>query len=609
MFSRIVFVNNHSVATNASERVVSREAGGLRLKVCDVCGGRYKDKGNPRLCPFDGTPLRDLPDPMLGRTIAGHYVITQKLGAGGFGTVFRARHEVLGRDVAIKFLNPDLAIDATNRSRFLREAKAANRIDHEHIIDITDYGETDDGMVYLVMELLEGKPLSAELAKGPLSITRVIDISSQVAAALARAHELDVIHRDIKPDNIYLVEVGARRDFVKLLDFGLAHMKGELRLTATGAVFGTPEYMAPEQARGAPLTALADLYSVGCVLFHMLTGVLPFTGNTPDLILKHMREPAPLPSQKARGIPADLDLLVRKLMEKDPKKRHRDAYHLLEDLRKIGESLPSVRASVPARGEPSGARRRDAIMSIPPTATGAQLPSTLERRVQFFRELAERAHGASPPPWLLQAIEELARRVTDARTLERDLTQTGASTSGRETEIRNMRLRLGRAIDELGRDESRAAGEIDELYRKLAEARVQHAGAEAPLARALAAIRTGGSTVTRDVAMALRDAGAVAGSWLEAESQIESLGQQLRVRERERDDLRFQVSQMKGRLGGMNAEQDVELGAMRAHNTDLDRRHGALSDEIAQRAASITQHFANFPELRELVQAEARPAR
>jgi serine/threonine-protein kinase len=233
------------------------------VKVCDVCGGRYKDKGNPRVCPFDGTPLRDLPDPMLGRAIGGHYVVTQKIGAGGFGTVFRARHEVLGRDVAIKFLNPELAADATNRSRFLREAKAANRIDHEHIIDITDYGETEDGMVYLVMELLEGRPLAAELANGPIALSRVVDITMQISSALARAHELDVIHRDIKPDNIYLVDGQGRRDYVKLLDFGLAHMKGELRLTATGAVFGTPEYMAPGQARGCWRAAAARACASG----------------------------------------------------------------------------------------------------------------------------------------------------------------------------------------------------------------------------------------------------------------------------------------------------------------------------------------------------------
>ena len=598
------------------ECTLGPEVGGL-VKVCDVCGGRYKDKGNPRVCPFDGTPLRDLPDPMLGRAIGGHYVVTQKLGAGGFGTVFRARHEVLGRDVAIKFLNPDLAVDPTNRSRFLREAKAANRIDHEHIIDITDYGETDDGLVYLVMELLEGRPLATELANGPLSLSRCVEITTQIASALARAHELDVIHRDIKPDNIYLVDGQGRRDYVKLLDFGLAHMKGELRLTATGAVFGTPEYMAPEQARGAPLTALADLYALGCVLFHMLTGQLPFQGSTPDLILKHMREPAPLASSKARGIPESLDQLVKKLMDKDPKKRHRDAHHLTEDLRKIAESLPS------SQGRASTSGRHDTIPSSPPAsgiapvdpmlsnaalAPGAQMPAAWDERLRFFSELARRAHGAAAPAWLLQAIEDLGRRIADARALERELAAVGGSTSAREAEVRNVRLRLGRAIDELSRDESRASGEIDELFRQLAEARQKHASSEAPLSRSLNVIRSGKAIVDRDVAGELRKAGVLATTWLEADQQVIALGDRLRIRERERDDLRFQVSQMKGRLGGMNAAEDVELGAMRAQNTHLDRRHTTLSDEVAQRAAAIMQHFAGFPELRDLVRDGGRRA-
>jgi serine/threonine-protein kinase len=586
------------------------------VKVCDVCGGRYKDKGNPRVCPFDGTPLRDLPDPMLGRAIGGHYVISQKIGAGGFGTVYRARHEVLGRDVAIKFLNPDLAVDPTNRSRFLREAKAANRIDHEHIIDITDYGETDDGLVYLVMELLEGKPLAVELAKGPIALSRAVEITTQIASALARAHELDVIHRDIKPDNIYLVDGQGRRDYVKLLDFGLAHMKGELRLTATGAVFGTPEYMAPEQARGAPLTFSADLYSVGCVLFQMLTGQLPFQGTTPDLILKHMREPPPLPSTRARGIPESLDELVRKLMDKDPKKRHRDAHHLREDLRKVAESLPAAggarssgttRARNSVESAPQSGMRQS--NPAPPMAPGgAQLPASWDERLRFFHDLAKRAHGAQAPAWLTSAIDELARRIADARSLEKDLAAVGASTSAREQEVRNVRLRLGRAIDELSRDESRAAGEIDDLFRQLAEARQRHAGAEAPLSRALNTLRNGKAVVDREIAAEVELAGQYAKTWIEAERQVLSFSDQLRVRERERDDLRFQVAQMKGRLGGMNAAEDVELGAMRAQNTDLDRRHGALSDEIAQRAAAIMQHFAGFPELRDLVQDGPRAA-
>src|SRR5690606_36669611 len=144
-------------------------------------------------------------DPLLGRTIGGRYVITETIGRGGMGQVYRARHEIVGRDVAIKFLSPDLAVDAVNRRRFLREAKAANRIDHEHIIDITDFGETEDGLVYLVMEFLDGEPLADLIDRGRLEPYRAVDIGMQMAGALARAHELDVVHRDIKPDNVFIL--------------------------------------------------------------------------------------------------------------------------------------------------------------------------------------------------------------------------------------------------------------------------------------------------------------------------------------------------------------------------------------------------------------------
>ena len=271
------------------------------MKVCTICRARYE--GSPARCPLDGGALKDLPDPLIGRTIAGRYLIEALIGRGGMGRVYRARHELVGRDVAIKFLSPSYAHDPAHKTRFLREARAANRINHEHIIDITDFGETEDGLVFLAMEYLDGVPLNAEIGKGPLSPERALGITLQIARALGRAHELGVVHRDIKPDNIYLLR-GYPGDFVKILDFGLAQVKGELRVTSTGAVFGTPTYIAPEQARGAPVGPASDLYSLGCVLFEMLVGEPPFSGRTPDLILGHMRKTPRTPSAIREGISA-----------------------------------------------------------------------------------------------------------------------------------------------------------------------------------------------------------------------------------------------------------------------------------------------------------------
>ncbi|MFO0711829.1 MAG: protein kinase [Sandaracinus sp.] len=572
------------------------------MRACEICGHRYHDRASGRatsVCPFDGGKLVPLPDPLVGRLIAGRYTILEKIGQGGFGVVYRAHNDVVAREVAIKFLLPELSADAKNRERFLREARAANRIDHEHIIDINDFGQTDDGLVFLVMELLEGQPLSEEIRRGPLGIARALDIAMQCASALSRAHELDVVHRDIKPDNIYLVTQGANRDFVKLLDFGLAHMKGELRLTATGAVFGTPEYMAPEQGRGAPMTASADLYSLGCVIFEMLSGQPPFRGTTPDLILKHMREPPPHVASRVPGLPEALDALVWKLLEKAPQKRHRDAFHLLEDLKRISDALPRVRASV---APDELAKTRERKRSVVDVQKPLQMPTTWERRAALFRDLARRAHGNALPPWLSQALNDLVDCIGRVRETERQIAVAAEAATSRETEIRAMRLRLGRAIDELVRDESRAVGAIAQRYRELGVLRPAHVETETVVTRGLVALRdpASGSTMSLALATLLHDTGVAAGRWLEAEQRLATIQEELRRREREREDLHFQVDQLKGRLGSGSAEQDHELTALRETLQQLDRERAALLDLTAQRASLITQHLSQFPELREL---------
>src|ERR1700685_4713445 len=242
-------------------------------------------------------------DPMLGRVIAGRYRLEARAGEGGMGVVYRRGHVLIHRGVALKLIRPDRRGETHLRAWMLREARAANRVDHAHIIDIHDSGETEEGELYLVMEYLVGTSLSSELARGPMALARGVDVLEQMCAALARAHDLGVVHRDLKSDNILLTTRGGRKDFVKILDFGLAHLAMDPRLAPKGAVFGTPEYMAPEQARGEEASAQSDLYALGVLFFEMLTGQLPFRSNDRETLLEMQRTSA---APKPRPIKPDV---------------------------------------------------------------------------------------------------------------------------------------------------------------------------------------------------------------------------------------------------------------------------------------------------------------
>src|SRR5215813_1996799 len=281
-------------------------------------------------------------DPYLGKTVAGRYRLEARLGEGGMGVVYRARHVLIDRVVALKLIRPDLRGETHLRAWMLREARAANRVDHAHIIDIHDIGETEDGELYLVMEYLVGSPLSGELARGPVPIQRAVDILEQMCAALARAHDLGVVHRDLKSDNILLTQRGGRKDFVKILDFGLAAIARDPRLAPKGAVFGTPEYMSPEQARGEEAGPHSDLYALGVLFFEMLAGQLPFRANDRDTLLEMQRSsPAPRPRSIRPDAHPQGEAIALRLLEKDVRKRYRDAHHLQEEMKAMQRSLPT----------------------------------------------------------------------------------------------------------------------------------------------------------------------------------------------------------------------------------------------------------------------------
>src|SRR5512142_576430 len=316
---------------------------------------------------------RSAHDPSLGKVIAGRYRLEARIGEGGMGVVYRARHVLIDRVVAVKLIRPDLRGETHLRAWMLREARAANRVDHAHIIDIHDIGETDDGELYLVMEYLVGTPLSAELARGPMPIQRGVDILEQMCAALARAHDLGVVHRDLKSDNILLTSRGGRKDFVKILDFGLAALAHDPRLAPKGAVFGTPEYMSPEQARGEQAGPQSDLYALGILFFEMLAGQLPFRAGDRDTLLEMQRTaPAPRPTTIKKDVNPVAERIVLRLLEKDPRKRYRDGHHLLEELKALQRSLPST------SWEKEGAAPPDAQQAAPPPPPQPRSPAVAE---------------------------------------------------------------------------------------------------------------------------------------------------------------------------------------------------------------------------------------
>ena len=265
-------------------------------KVCPTCTKEYGDAD--LYCPADGTTLQALnaSDDLIGTVVADRYLITDKIGEGGMGRVYLARHVRLPQNVAIKVLHPAMVRDATVVARFRREAVNASQIENEHVARVFDHGEVGDGLFYIAMEFVEGEPLSKIIAReGALPPARAVEITRQVADALAAAHErpTPIVHRDLKPDNVM---IGVRRDGadrVKVVDFGIAEAMsgGGPKLTQQGLVIGTPEYMSPEQLSAITLDCRSDIYSLALVTFDMLTGQLPFVGESPhEAALMRLRD-------------------------------------------------------------------------------------------------------------------------------------------------------------------------------------------------------------------------------------------------------------------------------------------------------------------------------
>jgi eukaryotic-like serine/threonine-protein kinase len=347
----------------------------------------------------DAQPPAD--DPLIGLVLSERYRIIRKLGEGGMGTVYQAEHALIEKRIALKVLFPELTRRTDLVARFLQEAKSASRIGHENVIDISDFGQSPEGLVYIAMEFLDGHDLGHVIkTEGPQPWARARPILMQIAKALRAAHEHGIIHRDMKPENVFLIQREGRPDFVKVLDFGIAKVvnvdDGGPRLTQAGMIFGTPEYMSPEQAQGQMPDHRVDVYAVGCLMYHLLTGEVPFTAdNFMGILTKHMLETVvpPRARKPELGIPADVEAVCLRALEKDRDKRWQDMDAFYRALGAAGgEPFESTGLRYPAL-TPSNPMARELRTEVPPVPGGAAAKSETFQKFDDERPVVRSSAG------------------------------------------------------------------------------------------------------------------------------------------------------------------------------------------------------------------------
>ncbi|MBZ4330665.1 serine/threonine-protein kinase [Corallococcus sp. AS-1-12] len=402
--------------------------------ICETCGLTVPSE--TAVCPRDGTVVLSsfhptppepkvivehpgteataITDPLIGLKL-GEYELRARIGVGGMGLVYEGIQPLIGKRVAVKVLRPELAHSSEQVARLLAEARAVNAIRHRGIIDIFGFGQLPDGRQYIVMEYLDGQPLDAILAeKGRLPVPEALSLLDEVLAALGAAHGAGVVHRDLKPSNIFLVRQPDGSRYVKLLDFGLAKRgegpTGRTAQTRTDMVVGTPEYMAPEQARGQSVGPMTDLYAMGVVTFEIITGRLPFIGSSPvDLLMKHVEARPPRPSEFVPDLPPAVDAFILQMLTKDPETRPNSADPLRQHLAKLRRTLRATRTNPtalapvePAPPKPaapavvvSDADARRPTTHVPPPVPPDDLRVVPQEETSSLRRLAPIAVGAA----------------------------------------------------------------------------------------------------------------------------------------------------------------------------------------------------------------------
>ncbi len=401
----------------------------VRVKVCPKCSAQFD--GAATFCQVDGARLElsGVSNEIAGTVLLGQFQVEEAVGAGGMGVVYRAYQAELDRHVAIKVLHPELVKNRDAVRRFQREAKVATALNHPNLVRVFLFGQLDDGSLYLVMEFLDGVPLTRLVHERPLSLERALHITAQVCDGVGTAHAQGIVHRDVKPENILIVERRGDPDFVKVLDFGVARLLwgDQSAMTQSGVIFGTARYISPEGAAGEPTDARSDVYSIGVMLYQLLVGHTPFHGDTPvALLMKHINTAPPNIRDEA-DVPEALAALIMRCLDKNPQARPDDASALATELREIAKTL-DIRVREPHQA------------------------STTSGSIELSRAIQERAESVPPAKPRSEASESQARAPTKPR---RDAIDSRTRIDGlREPSQRIMTARRSsrELMDDVGRD-------------------------------------------------------------------------------------------------------------------------------------------------------------
>ena len=553
------------------------------MKACPQCHIRYPTDAVH--CLLDGAELAAILDPFIGKTIAGCYVIEDMLGEGGMSTVYRARHKLIDRPCAIKVMNPVLATDANVRERFRREARSTQAIAHPNVIEIFDQGEMEDGIPYIVMERLDGSTLSTLVDAGAIAPPQSLPIMIQIARGIARAHDLGVVHRDLKPDNIFICRRPDGGDLVKILDFGIARSRADTRLTNAGELFGTPQYMAPERITSGEAGPSVDLYALGVIFYEMATGQLPFSAPDPaTFLIRHMKDvPAP-PRKIDPRVPERLDSLVLQLLEKDPRARPVDAHRIEHDLVDLSRAL---RVPVPPEPEADPSSSRPVARTLPAAAI-----DQWSKRLEVFEQMAERAYGSSLPDAQARALSDLKRLVREFGQVRTASGKEQRALEDIDARGRDGRQRLGFAVDALGLDASKARDELRAARSDLegpAEATRRAAHAYIEVQRDL--VTWEGRSAQREpykqLAEAYRKCAEKVDVWLVARKR-ESDGQAaLERKERSVSDLEYQIAELRAALAKHEQGIDRDRDAAQRRAVELSARQELLEPRLLELATAF----------------------